>query len=207
MKNLVLISVLACGFLWGCKPEDLNPGCPKVGSYFTGNVAGTNVCYIDGHSFTVGSGYGEDNNFFIPTIDIGYDYFPNSLKPYGGYFDIQFDFLTREQYNINYIRDTLLAVGIKKILGTDMKGVGNFEILLSPPSIIDTLPEKHYYAGYKGDQTCSELRVTELKQMNDSLLLVTFLINCKLYDYFTDKYVGDLKNGELKAGFVVSKNP
>ena len=192
----------------GCNEKNLNPECPKIGYYFMGDVAGKQMCMGDGRNnfnYTE-SGY-TDNGFYVPGMEVRMDYLPNTGIPYSGGAYITFGYLTKQNWNMKYFKDSLFSVGPKKIRGATnkMEGFGGFNININPPSVSDTLPE-HEYRAFYNDQTGSEFRVTALKQMNDSLLVVSFLINCKLYDE-NNVYVGKLKNGEFKGGFTVRSTP
>ena len=210
MKNQNLATIFIFAFLAmvlnGCNEKNLNPECPKIGYYFMGDVAGKKVCMGDARNgFSYSEGYAQDNGFYVPTIDLSPYVFGD--RPYGGNCYITCGYLTKEQCNMKYFKDSLFSVGPKKIDGATnkMEGFGAFDIAIIPPSVSDTLAE-HHYQGWDNDQTGSEFRVTALKQMNDSLLIVSFLINCKLYDE-NNVYVGKLKNGEFKGGFTVRSTP
>ena len=210
MKNKNIVIVFVFGFLAmvlnGCNEKNLNPECPKIGYYFMGDVAGKQMCMGDGRNNFIyrESGY-TDNGFHVPGLDISSYSFGN--RPYAGSAYITCGYLTKENWNMKYFKDSLFSIGPKKIRGATnkMEGFGGFNINIIPPSVSDTSAEHHYDAFYN-DQTGSEFRVTALKQMNDSLLIVSFLINCKLYDE-NNVYVGKLKNGEFKGGFTVRSTP
>lgn len=204
-KNLTMIFVLGLLSLVvnGCEEKNLNPDCPKVGFYFMGDVVGKQMCVGDGrNNFSYDESYYPDSIFYTPNLNFS----SYVVGPYGGSCYITCGELTKEQCNMKYFKDSLFSVG-RKIMEYDpnkpAKRKYDFGINIIPPSVSDTLPE-HYYNGYNGEAV-SVFRVTELRQISDSVLIVSFLINCKLYE--NNIYVGNLRNAEFRGGITVRKTP